>query len=723
MLVLFVALLAPAASLRAQSGRKRPDPLPSPSPGAQQRPRRATPPHADESLPGEPASPNTPSRAERQNPPAQTDASKSPQTIDDDEVLLVNSNLVPVSANVTDAAGRAVTDLKLEDFELRVDGQPKPISDISHAETPVRIALLYDNSSSIRPTRELEKQAAVNFFRSVLRPVDQAAIFSISTLPSLDQPLTSDVRRLVSTIESYGKVDDASTALFDTIVMAADYLRPQPGRKVMIIVSDGVETTSQLQDFGEMVRRVLASDCQVFVIQTGLSENANLRDLVAERRMQDLTSYTGGFVNVPRANADLEAAFSQIAADLSQQYVLSYYPNDDPRDGRFRVINVRVTTRPNMRVRARRGYYPRRAANLSEITTSPAASPALAIRDPAVAPPNIPPAAPRGVAGTGASANAPANTGATPNANGASARTHAVTNATTHGSKNLDPDAGEPADEDASARPTVRLGSFNPQPSPPGASDSSPPRSDTTRTPADDHTQPSPQTAQPASNRSNAVNSTTSTASATPTAAPPSSNGASAPDAALSSSADATALTNAKPATGDNTPAPSDADRKRQPAQASPSSPQPQREAARTRPRTTTQANDSAPSPPRSSQSQSAQQSTSPPQSSSASPPQPSPSEPAKPPVVAGGVLNSRAKSLPLPQYPEAARRMRVVGTVSVEVAVDESGKVVEARAVTGPAQLRDAAVSAARRAVFAQTLVGGQPARLTGVLNYTFVL
>lgn len=90
---------------------------------------------------------------------------------------------------------------------------------------------------------------------------------------------------------------------------------------------------------------------------------------------------------------------------------------------------------------------------------------------------------------------------------------------------------------------------------------------------------------------------------------------------------------------------------------------------------------------------------------------------------MAGGVLNSRAKSLPLPQYPEAARRMRVAGTVSVEVTVDESGKVLEARAASGPVQLRDAAVTAARRALFAQTLVGGQPARLTGVLNYTFVL
>ena len=65
----------------------------------------------------------------------------------------------------------------------------------------------------------------------------------------------------------------------------------------------------------------------------------------------------GGAVYVPRGTADLDTAFAQISADLAQQYILSYYPTDDPRDGRFRVISLRVATRPNVRVRARKGYY------------------------------------------------------------------------------------------------------------------------------------------------------------------------------------------------------------------------------------------------------------------------------------------------------------------------------------------------------------------------------
>jgi protein TonB len=90
---------------------------------------------------------------------------------------------------------------------------------------------------------------------------------------------------------------------------------------------------------------------------------------------------------------------------------------------------------------------------------------------------------------------------------------------------------------------------------------------------------------------------------------------------------------------------------------------------------------------------------------------------------VSGGVLNGRATSLPRPQYPESARRMRVAGTVSVEVTIDENGKVISARAVSGPAMLRNAAVAAARQARFSPALVSGKPVQVNGVINYNFSL
>jgi Ca-activated chloride channel homolog len=275
--------------------------------------------------------------------------------VDPGDVIRVNSNLVPVAASVVDGQGRAVTGLKLEDFELRVDGQPKPISEIGFSDTPVRLVMLFDNSSSLAQARDFEKQAATRFFRNVIRPVDEAAVFSVSTVPILEQPLTSDVKTLVRTIERFGKPEGA-TALFDAIAQAAAYLRPLQGRKVIVIVSDGADTISDL-DFDSTLRQAQSADCQIYAVQTGLIENANVRDLAAERRMQEMTAQTGGAVYIPHGTADLDTAFAQISADLAQQYVLSYYPSDDPRDGRFRVISLRVATRPNVRVRARKGYY------------------------------------------------------------------------------------------------------------------------------------------------------------------------------------------------------------------------------------------------------------------------------------------------------------------------------------------------------------------------------
>ena len=363
-----LALLAAwaSSSALAQSGRRsvpNAQATPSPTPAAVVTPHRgpiAEPPRPDRSDPKGTPRLRTDDKIE---PPTPDDFKKTPsqqkKASDDDtdgEVVRISSSLVPVPASVLDAQGRVVTDLRMEDFELLVDGRVRPVGDFSHAETPVSIALLFDNSSSLNLTREFERKAGIEFLKSVVRRVDRAAVYSISTTPELSHPLTNDVRALVRTVEGFGKVEGA-TALFDTIAAAADYLKQQKTRKVIVIVSDGTDTISNL-DFDQTLATVLASDCQVYAVQTGNSPNANLRDLAGERRLQEFAEQTGGEVFIPHSNAELNAAFNQIAADLSQQYMLSYYPDSaEPRDGRFRSFTLNVKTRPNLRVRTRKGYY------------------------------------------------------------------------------------------------------------------------------------------------------------------------------------------------------------------------------------------------------------------------------------------------------------------------------------------------------------------------------
>jgi VWFA-related protein len=286
-----------------------------------------------------------------------TSSSKSTgDEIDPNDVVRISSNLVPIPVSMVDKRGIAVVNLKLDDFELHVDGEPRPLSDITRAETSVRLAMLFDNSGSLDAAREFEKQAAIRFFRKVLRAKDEAAIYSIETDSYLAQPLTNEVLRLEHTIAMFGK-PEGGTSLFDAIVAAASYLRPYSGRRVLVIVSDGIETTSRVSDFDFVVQHVLADDCQIYVVQTGLYEGANLRALAAERRMEQLSGQTGGAVYLPKTTDQLDVAFDQIAADLAQQYVLSYYPSNEHRDGRLHKLDVRIKSRNDVRLRSRKGYY------------------------------------------------------------------------------------------------------------------------------------------------------------------------------------------------------------------------------------------------------------------------------------------------------------------------------------------------------------------------------
>jgi TonB family protein len=102
-------------------------------------------------------------------------------------------------------------------------------------------------------------------------------------------------------------------------------------------------------------------------------------------------------------------------------------------------------------------------------------------------------------------------------------------------------------------------------------------------------------------------------------------------------------------------------------------------------------------------------------------PPGPGPKPILKP--VSGGVLNGTALSLPTPLYPETAKRMRSAGVVTVDVVLDETGKVISATASSGPVMLREAATQAALKARFSPTKLSGQPVKVSGVINYKFAL
>lgn len=341
LLILFAALPA-----FAQSGRVKPTESPTPTPA------------------------RTPVIATVPPRPRVTSPTPTPTPVrEEDPVETINSVLVPIPVSITDAAGRAVTNLKLSDFVLKIDGQPAEIGELSRSETPVRLAMLFDNSSSVLAAREFEKKAAIRFFRRVIRPEkDLAALFAVATITRLEQPFTRDISAILNSIEAFPPPEGA-TALLEGIVMASEYLGEVEGRRVIVIVSDGDDTKSDVT-FEQTMRSVQMGNVQIYVVRTTGFENyirsgnrrgnANVRQLAAERRMGEFTRQTGGAVYLPIDEDELDEAFEQISAELSQQYVLSYYPeNDEGKRGQLRAITVEVKGRPNLTIRTRKGYYVR----------------------------------------------------------------------------------------------------------------------------------------------------------------------------------------------------------------------------------------------------------------------------------------------------------------------------------------------------------------------------
>lgn len=345
--ILFVLPLG--LTIFAQSGRNKPSETPTPAPP---RPRVIY----------TPVETNYPKPTPQQTPPKKVEEVED----GDDDVIRVDSALVPIPVSVVDSTGRAVTNLKLEDFQMTVDGKPAEINDLFRSETPVRLALLFDNSSSVNVAREFEKKAAVKFFKRVIRPdKDLAALYSVSTGSRLEQPLTKNVEQLTDAIENFPPPQGA-TALLDAIIKAAEYLKAAEGRRVIVIVSDGDDTISD-SSFEEAVRAVQQANCQVYVVKTTDFENfkrtgqrggnANIRQLSAERRMQELTLQTGGAVYSPIDEKELDQSFNQISAELSQAYILNYYPEEISKTGEFRLISLKVKGRDDLIVRTRKGYF------------------------------------------------------------------------------------------------------------------------------------------------------------------------------------------------------------------------------------------------------------------------------------------------------------------------------------------------------------------------------
>jgi len=272
-----------------------------------------------------------------------------------EDTIKLRADLVSVVATVVDSRGRFVDGLKLEDFELTEDDKPQQIASLSReGSVPLRLALLIDTSTSVRPRLKFEQGAASRFLKELVRPADRVALFSFNTEVNLEQELTGQVDKLIAAIKELKS--RGATALYTAVYTAAEYLNAADGRRVIVILSDGADTVSDIS-LQTALRKAQESDCVIYAIYAGgRVTSANLRDPGAEQALIALSTQTGGAAFFPDELEDLNEIFEQLAAELRAQYVLGFYSSNDARDGSYRYLVLRVK-QPGVTVRARKGYY------------------------------------------------------------------------------------------------------------------------------------------------------------------------------------------------------------------------------------------------------------------------------------------------------------------------------------------------------------------------------
>lgn len=278
-----------------------------------------------------------------------------------DEVIRIGSRLVLVPASVTDPSGQPVRNLTAEDFLIEEEGRPQRVIAFGEpGKTPVELALLFDISGSVQSQFRLEQEAAVRFIREVLRPGDIISIFSVGMRPKLVRSRTASADQAIAGLMALEPTREV-TALFDSVVEAARYLSKEAGpssRRIIVIISDGEENHSERHDLSSALDQLQKSDCLFYSINpSGASIKLNRVSMKGQRFLEAMAAETGGMAFVLEKAEDLEMAFRKIADELRAQYLLGYYSTDERSDGGFRRISVRIPGRPDLRIRARSGYY------------------------------------------------------------------------------------------------------------------------------------------------------------------------------------------------------------------------------------------------------------------------------------------------------------------------------------------------------------------------------
>ena len=291
----------------------------------------------------------------------------------------VDVNLVVLHATVLDKKGRMVNDLGQTDFRVVEDGIAQKLSVFSHADIPVTMGIVIDDSGSMKEKRQSVNASAVTFVKTS-NPSDQVFVVNFNDVYYLDTPgdFASNIEDLKSALD---KIDSrGGTALYDAVYASIDHLKlGNRDKKVLLVITDGEDNASRYT-FDELMARAQKSNAVVYTIGLlGSEEPGGLFKIHggeahrAAKVLEKIAEATGGVPYFPKSLDEVESTCRQIARDIRNQYTLAYYPTNAKKDGTFRNVRVEAflpTSKAKLVVRTRPGYY----APKSETPSSPAPS-------------------------------------------------------------------------------------------------------------------------------------------------------------------------------------------------------------------------------------------------------------------------------------------------------------------------------------------------------------
>ena len=303
-------------------------------------------------------------------------------TLQDGDVVRVETDLTNILFTASDKQKRFITNLRQQDVRVTEDGQQQEIFTFARqTDLPLSLAILVDTSASEERTLPEEKAAAAAFVDAVIRPdKDEAAVISFTGEATLEQGLTSSIPRIRRGLEGVrferpagyigngtgggtppinGSSRAGSTAIWDAIWSTSEEVLSATSdktRRAIILITDGQDTSSR-QKMNAAIDRAVRADAVIYSIGYG--------DLylggINEGALRKVSETTGGRAFFPRDEEDLRAAFAQIQQELRSQYLVAYSPTNKKRDGSYRHVQVEIINpelrKQSLRLTYRQGYF------------------------------------------------------------------------------------------------------------------------------------------------------------------------------------------------------------------------------------------------------------------------------------------------------------------------------------------------------------------------------